>query len=256
MNTELKPQAGGIGSDGAIRRLRYGWRRLQTFAAIGVLVSFVVPMLIELSLEPFFLSMAAPFAIGLLMMIKWPRLAAIWLGFVFLAVLLFSLPFLGEALTHPESPADFIPLSLFALGSVVGAAAAIPAFREIREGGVSSHGPRWIATAAAGALVAAMVLSVVTTVGLDNVEPQPGDLLIATEDFAFTPTDVSTDPGTIAIAVTNRDNTRHTFTITELGVDLSLAPGTTQRVTITAEPGTYTFFCNPHPDMQGRLVAG
>jgi plastocyanin len=256
MNTELKPQAGGIGSDGAIRRRRFGWRRLQIFAAIGVLVSFVVPMVIELSLEPFLLAMAAPFAIGLLLMMKWPRVAAIWLGFVSLAVLLFSLPFLGEALTHPESPADFIPLSLFALGSVVGAAGAMPAFREIGAGRVQSKGPRRIATSAAGLLVAATALSVVTTVGLDNVEPQAGDLLIATEDFAFTPTDVSTDPGTIAIAVTNRDNTRHTFTIAELGVDLSLAPGTTQRVTFTAEPGTYNFFCNPHPDMQGRLVVG
>jgi plastocyanin len=77
-----------------------------------------------------------------------------------------------------------------------------------------------------------------------------------TEDFAFTPTDVTTDPGTASIAVTNQDNTRHTFTITELGVDLSVPPGTTQTVTFTAAPGAYTFFCSPHPDMQGQLVAG
>lgn len=79
---------------------------------------------------------------------------------------------------------------------------------------------------------------------------------MTTEDFAFTPVDISAAAGMISMSVTNRDNIRHTFTITELGVDLSLSPGTTQRVTLTTKPGTYTFFCNPQPDMQGRLVAG
>lgn len=80
--------------------------------------------------------------------------------------------------------------------------------------------------------------------------------MLTTQDFAFTPIDVATESGSISLAVTNHDNTRHTFTINELGVDLSLAPGTTQRVTFTAEPGTDTFFYIPHPDTQGRLVAG
>lgn len=61
------------------------------------------------------------------------------------------------------------------------------------------------------------------------MEPQPGDLLIATEDFAFTPVDATTDPGTAFWRSPTGDNTRHTF---------------------------YTFFCSPHPDMQGQLVAG
>lgn len=69
----------------------------------------------------------------------------------------------------------------------------------------------------------------VASVRLDKMEPQPGDLLIATEVFAFTPVDAITDPGTAFLAVTNRDNTRHTL---------------------------YTFFCSPHTGMQGQLVAG
>lgn len=256
MNTELKPPPAGVGSGGAISGRRYGWRRLQIIAAIGVLISFLAPMVIELSLEPFFLSMAAPFAIGLLLIMKWPRVAAIWLGVVSLAVLVFSLPFLGEVFVHPEAAVDFIPLSLFALGTVVGAAAAIPAFREVKGGGVPSHGPQRIVIASAVLFLAATTWSVVASLGVVDATPQEGDIVVAVEDFAFTPIDITTDPGTVSLAVTNQDNTRHTFTITELGVDLSLAPGTTQRVTFTAEPGTYTFFCNPHPDMQGRLVAG
>lgn len=256
MNTNLKPKTGGIGSDHEVSGGGFGWRRMQKLAAIGVLVSFVAPMVIDLSLEPFLLSMAAPFAVGLLLAMRWPRVAAIWLGVVSLAVLLFSLPFLGEVFVHPEAAVDFIPLSLFALGCVVGAAAAIPAFREIGGRSLQSRGPRRITAAAAGLFLAATTWSVVESVGVVEATPQEGDIVVAVEAFAFTPVDVTSDPGTVSVAVTNHDNTRHTFTITELGVDLSLAPGTTQRATFTADPGTYTFFCNPHPDMQGRLVAG
>lgn len=255
MSTHLKPQAGFGGSEGDVSDFGFSWRRLQKLAAIGVLVSFVAPMLIDLSLEPFLLSMAAPFAVGLLLAVRWPRVAAIWLGVVSLAVLLFSVPFLGEVLIHPESAVDFIPLSLFALGTVVGAGAAIPAFREVERASQSLR-PRRIAAVAAGLLVAASTWSVVAFLGVEEGTPQPGDILMTVEDFAFAPVDVTTESGTVSLAVTNHDNTRHTFTITELGVDLSLTPGTTQRITFTAEPGTYAFFCTPHPDMQGRLVAG
>lgn len=234
----------------------FGWRRLQILAAIAVLVSFVAPMVINLTLEPVLLSMSAPFAIGLLWSVKWPRVAAIWLGVVSLAVLLFSVPFLGEALTHPESAVDFIPLSLFALATLVGAVTAMLAFRETGGGGHPTQAPRRVAVVSAALLLAVTAWSVVASAGLEGAGLQPGDILVTIEDFAFTPIEISTGPDTISIAVSNHDNTRHTFTITELDVDLSLPPGTTQRVSFAAEPGTYTFFCSPHPDMQGELVAG
>jgi plastocyanin len=256
MSADLKPQATEIESESEISGRRLGWRRLQILGGIAALVSFVAPMVIHLSLEPFLLAMAAPFAVGLLLSVKWPRVAAVWLGVVSLAVLLFSAPFLGEALTHPESAVDFLPLALFALATLVGAVTAIPALREIRGGGHQTRVPRRVATASAALLLAATAWSLAASTGLEDTAPQPGDILVTTEDFAFAPNAVSTDAGTIAVAVTNNDNTRHTFSITELGVELSLPPGTTQRVTFTAEPGTYSFFCSPHPDMQGQLVAG
>jgi plastocyanin len=255
MSANLKPQTAGIESESEVRGRRFGWRRLQILATVAALVSFVAPMVIELSLEPFLLAMAAPFAVGLLLALKWPRVAAVWLGVVSLAVLLFSAPFLGEALTHPESAVDFLPLALFALATLVGAVTAIPALREIR-GGHQTRVPRRVATASAVLFLAATAWSLAAYAGLEDASSQPGDIMVTTEDFAFAPKAVSTDAGTIGVAVTNHDNTRHTFSITELGVELSLPPGTTQRVTFTAEPGTYTFFCSPHPDMQGELVAG
>jgi plastocyanin len=254
MSSDLKPQDASVESDRDVAVKPFGWRRLQAIAAIAALVSFVAPMVIFLSLEPFFLAMAAPFAIGLMISVKWPRVAAIWLGLVSLAVFLFSAPFLADALTHPESVVDFLPLVLFALATLVGTLSAIPALREIK-GGNQSPIPRRLATTSVAFLLAATAWSVAAFTGLKDTTPQPGDILVATEDFAFVPIDVTANAGTITVAATNHDNTRHTFSITELGVELSLPPGTTQRVSFNAEPGTYTFFCNPHPDMQGKLVA-
>lgn len=256
MNTDIAPSAAGQAADPDIGGGRFGWRRLQILAAIAALVSFVAPMVIALSFEPFLVAMAAPFLVGLLLAVKWPRLASAWLGVVSLAVLAFSVPFLGDALTHPEAAVDFVPLSLFALATLVGAAAAIQALLEVRGGRRQTQGPRRVATASAALFLATTAWSVFASTGLEDAVPQADDILITTEDFTFTPSDVSTEPGTISMAVTNHDNTRHTLTITELGIDLSLPPGTTQRVTFTAEQGAYTFFCTPHPDMQGRLVAG
>ena len=97
-------------------------------------------MLIQLSVEPFLLSMAAPFVVGLLLMLRWRRLGVIWLGVVSLAELLFSAPFLAETLTHPESIPDFIPLLIFTVSTLVASIAAIPALPELRAPARSSRG--------------------------------------------------------------------------------------------------------------------
>ena len=87
----------GIGGGPGERRPGgFGWRRLQVAAAFGVAASLLIPMAITATFEPFLVSMAAPFLVGLLLMLRWPRVGAIWLGVVSVAILLFSAPFLGE----------------------------------------------------------------------------------------------------------------------------------------------------------------
>jgi plastocyanin len=233
----------------------FGWRRLQVAAALGVIVSLVVPMLITLSVETFLLAMAAPFVVGLLLMLRWRRVAAVWLGVVSVALFVFSAPFLVDALTHPESIVDFIPLVVLMVSLVVGAIAAIPSFRVRRGRDAPSAPARGIALAAVGVLVVAAIISVVSFAGIENVAARPGDILVVTEDFEFDPAGLHGDEGTISIHVTNRDATRHTFTVEELDVDLNIPPNSTQRLSFTAEPGTYRFICRPHtPGMDGTLI--
>jgi plastocyanin len=233
----------------------FGWRRLQMLGGISVLGSLLLSMAIALSVEPFLLSMGAPFLIGLLVMLRWPRVGAIWLGVSSLGLLLFSEPFLAEALAHPESLADFIPLLVFTGSLLVGTVAAIPSFRQGSAPSVASKLPRAIAVGAAAVIVVGSIVGIVAFAGTESVPAQAGDIRVVTEDLEFDPAGISAEGRDVSVHVTNRDSTRHTFTIDELGVDLNVPPNTMQRVSFAADPGTYRFYCRPHgPGMGGALV--
>ncbi len=243
-----------VPADGQSRG-RFGWRRLQVLAVIGAIGSFLIPMLIQFSFEPFLLAMAAPFVIGLLLMLQWPRVGVVWMGVVSLTELLFSVPFLADALAHPEAMADFVPLLVFTVSALVGTVAAIPSFRERTSPAPSSQRARAMAIMSGALIFAGAVVSVAAAARTESVPAQEGDILVVAEDIEFHPVSVAAPGTTIAVHVTNRDSTRHTFTIDELGVDLNLPPNSTQRVSFTADPGTFRFFCRPHdPSMQGELV--
>jgi plastocyanin len=233
----------------------FGWRRLQVVAAFGVIGSLLVPMLIQLSFASFVLATAAPFAIGLVLMIRWPRVGALWLGVCSLGLLVFSAPFLAESLVRPESLADFIPLAVYTLSTVVGVVAAIPSFRQGSAQDELSGSARAIAVVAGALIVAAAVVSIVAFAGIESESARAGDIRVVAEDIEFHPSLISGDGREMSVYVANRDETRHTFTIDELGVDLNVPPNSDQRVSFAADPGTYTFYCRPHtPGMEGELV--
>lgn len=240
----------------ASRPPRVRWLDLLIAAACATIASFVIAMIMAGSVEGFFLAMAAPIVVGLLVVWRWRRTGVVVLGVVLLAELASSAPFLADARTHPETPADFLPLTLFTLATLTGSIAAVPAFRQTRQQPIgTSRTATIIAGAAVLVMVAATAVSVVAAGRVDSVTAQPGDIALTATDFQFDTSSVTADAGTVAVTVTNDDATRHTFTIDELGVDLNVPPGTTQRVTFPADAGTYRFYCIPHaPDMAGQLV--
>jgi len=237
------------------RRRGLGWRKLHVLAAAGVLGSLLASMGIVPSPEPLLLTMT-PFVIGLLLMLRWPRVGTVWLGVSSLGLLLFSAPFLADALAHPESLTDFIPLVVFTVSLLVGTVAAIPSFRQGRGPDAASGLPGAIAVGAGALILAASLVAVVAFVQTESVSAQAGDVRVEIEDFRFRPAAFYARTGTVSVHVTNRDTTRHTFTIDELGVDLNLPPNSSQRVSFAAAgSGTYRFYCRPHgPDMEGELV--
>lgn len=239
------PELGGTG---------FGWRRLQITAAVVSVVSFIIPMILDGKVEGFLAAMAAPFVVGLLLSHWLPRTGAIFLGIVSLGILLASAPFLGESLVHPEALGDFVSTALLTLSCIVGAAAAVPAYRAARTGDTGSRSARTVGFVAAALAALATGFSIVTAAGVQDVQAQPGDIAVLTEDFVFAPVQFHAEAGTVAIHLTNNDSTRHTFTIDGV-TDVSVPPNSSQRATFEAAPGTYRFYCVPHaPEMDGQLV--
>jgi len=92
--------------------------------------------------------------------------------------------------------------------------------------------------------------------GDDDAGAQDTRPAITIETFQFRP-----NPATVAagvVAVTNRDDTTHTFTSGSAGeadgrFGLTLE-GPDATGTVTLEPGTYAYFCEIHPSMTGELT--
>lgn len=98
----------------------------------------------------------------------------------------------------------------------------------------------------------------------EEVEPPPEEVEVnvtAGEGY-FEPDEITVDLGQdVTIVVENVTDVDHTFTIDELDVDVSLAPGEQEEVTFTAaEEGSFEFYCAEpgHRDagMYGYLEVG
>jgi len=80
---------------------------------------------------------------------------------------------------------------------------------------------------------------------------------IDAQDFSFSPNALTGSAGqSLSITVTNKGSATHTFTIDSENVDVELAPGDSQKVTVTfPESGSVEFYCKFHVSsgMKGTL---
>lgn len=78
-------------------------------------------------------------------------------------------------------------------------------------------------------------------------------------DFSFDPGRISVQPNQpVTVTVRNEGQAPHTFTISELNVDVVVQPGQTMTATFTPQAASYTFICRFHrgAGMQGTLSTG
>jgi plastocyanin len=79
-------------------------------------------------------------------------------------------------------------------------------------------------------------------------------------DFYFDPTALTAQRGAeVTLEFANVGEVAHSFTATDLDVEIESGGGEDASVTFTApaEPGSYDFFCKYHPDdMQGTISIG
>ena len=105
-------------------------------------------------------------------------------------------------------------------------------------------------------IVLVLGLMLVACGGSDDPDPGSGDaadsVTISIDGFAFSEPDTLAPGGTAT--VTNNDSTTHTWTATDGLFDSSgISPGESFEFTFE-DAGTYTYFCNIHPNMTGSIT--
>lgn len=80
-----------------------------------------------------------------------------------------------------------------------------------------------------------------------------GAVTLTAADFAFSPADISAGAGD-TIEFTNEDDTEHSFTSEEAGLDEDAEAGGSVSISLAdVEPGSYDYVCKYHPEMTGSL---
>ncbi len=234
----------------------FDWIKLMALGGAILLLSPVLPILID-GFNPFFTILIVPPLVGLVLLRFARKVGIVWLGVVSLALLVMNAGFIPDALMHPESPADFVPVSMLTVGGLLAVTATIPAFRAARGRTRISALPKVLGGVAVALVVTSVGASMVARGMITSDAPAAGSTVVEMEDFAFGPQTISAENGEVSLYLTNNDSVRHTFTVDELGVDVSIAPGQSRQIRFDADAGEYRFYCKPHdPGMEGDLVVG
>ena len=228
-----------------------GWRELLVWLAIGHSVALLAGMVLIGELIPPIVVFAVLFLLGAFLTRRGGRAGPIMLAVFSVAVIALNSPFIIEAVEVPASTADFLLATVstaLALGVLI---ASIGTLRRT----APSRAPRAIAMGLGLVFIALVGVAVAARAAYDQPVAASGDITLVTEDTEFAPGTISSENGETTIFVENKDNTLHTFTIEELGVDLQIPGKATARVSFDAGTGAYEFVCTPHEDfgMTGTL---
>lgn len=175
----------------------------------------------------------------------WMKVVAMVLGLA-TGMMLFWTMF---GVTAPASFFDFVPALLVVPGVVIGLVAGIASIRSKRSGLAPSTGERRAVQGIVLALgcVAAVsaVVSITSRDTVSDADADAADFVVDLKDFEFDRASYDAS-GDTTILVKNSDPFLHTFTVDELGIDVTLNGGSEKLVTIPAKPGSYVVYCEPH----------
>ena len=240
----------------------FNWRLLLSYAALGAAaIILFASVFIFKSADPPFIVMFLLLFIGAVLARRTGKAGVTGIVLASLGSLMFVMFggfFAVTLIETPEASKDFIPVMstlVFTLMVVISAIAlAIRGEGRGFEPSGASSALGWIGVLLVTGLVG---WSLYASSQYESVASEADDVLVVTNDFEFVPKSLNADAGTVAIHVTNADDALHTFTIDELGVDVSIPSGKTNRVEFEAKEGEYRFYCKPHaPDMEGKIEIG
>lgn len=219
---------------------RFNWRTLLRWAAIADLI-VLLGMTVILR-DVLALALATIIITGLALGVR-----RAWVGFLLLAFVSAVITFYtftgainniqyGEPLQDLILPAYLASASAALLLSAIG----VGLNRANPDAGARSA---IVVAGSAVALFAALIGIGALTGGAAQPALPASDIALATENMAFSESELTVEAGEVTLLLSNHDLFWHTFTIDALGVDVKVPIGGERQVTFKAEPGTYTFYC-------------
>lgn len=211
--------------------------RFVSIALFVLAAVFVALQILAGQVTPFWGTPAAVYIVlGLALLWRAPRWLLIVTAVVVLLQVVTSAPFMIPGLTHPETPASFLPDVFIIVASFTVVTGAVAAVRR------SEPTRRPIALVAGAVAGAAVVLSIGATAGVASDTREAGDVAVTAADVEY-PERVVVNSGA-ALWIDNEDPFRHTFVVEGTDVRAELPGATAVRVEADLAPGTYTFFCD------------
>jgi plastocyanin len=238
------------------RRLTYGWFWLvQVAATVDAALLFVAGVYLR-DAEALALAFIVLLTLGWILLRPARVIPVLVRALVFADVAVWMLPAaVSNALNHGSIGSIALPAALgtTAVVGLIGAAGFLLYRANPRAGQGAS---RIVAAAAVVVFLAVTVFAAATASGRSTIAA--GDLLISATNARFSTTTLTADHGTVTVDFTNNDLFWHTFTVTALGVDIRAPVKGRQRLSFSAAPGTYEFFCaipgHKGIGMKGTLV--
>jgi plastocyanin len=229
----------------------FGWRRLAGYAGAVAAVAHVAIGAGYRDVDAIVVAVTFGIALGL-MRVRSGTVGLVVLLLAFANVAFWTVPATATNLDGGFGFAAIAVPGVMAVLSVAGLVATVGALTTRRQAAAGEAGALLL-TVAAG-LVLVVIVGLAALAGGAAIGAQPGDHVITTDRTAFSESEIVAQAGTIGVFVENRDYFWHTFTITELGVNLRVPIGASGRVTFEATPGTYEFVCAiPGHDRAGMV---
>jgi plastocyanin len=169
------------------------------------------------------------------------RIPVLIRSLVFLDVLFFMATATIANLTTQEGLGAVVLPLVLAVTSATGLVATTGYLVRGTDPVADQSGPALVVIVALAICVAA--IGVTLDRGSGGTQAQGGDLQLTAHSAKFSTTTLSAASGHVAIDATNNDLFWHTVTIDKLGVDARMPVKGHRRITFTAAPGTYTFYC-------------
>jgi plastocyanin len=233
---------------------RSGWSPLIVWAGLAVAVLLAIVSIAHLDREA--LAFAVLFAVATVILARARRDGRLYKGTVVILGLLFAdvafwmITATSSNVSNREPLLYIIEPLALSCTSAAGLIAVIA--RLVNRDGRGARTGRPIVTAAAvAAFILVMAAAGVAGWGKEQTQG-PNDLALKIHNTAYSPTTLRVTSHQATLYVTNDDLFWHTVTIDKLGVDLTVPVGSHRRITISAPPGTYTFYCR----IPGHAQAG